>query len=128
MKAFPGVAPVGVAITLLAACALKPAGDAARPAQSTPAATTPATAIAGQRDPRVPSNYRIVKKGDTVLYCRKEAINGSRTQMNDICLTAAEIQAEEQKASTLQRDLDDSWEKKPVMDNNIGQSNNGLAR
>lgn len=124
MKAFIGLLSLEVAVLMLTACAPRRADQGASSVvQPTPTRTSPSAATTARRDPRVPYNYRMVTKGDQVLYCRKEALNGSRAQVVETCLTAEEIQAQEQKAAALQRDMDDSWEKKPVMDNMAGRSN-----
>lgn len=57
----------------------------------------------------------MVVRGDQVIYCRKEGSDGSRLRAVETCLRAEQIRALEQDATTLQRQMDRSGDKQPVM-------------
>src|SRR6478752_4460510 len=84
---------VGIAATLLVACASNPPPA---PAAVADGASVPANF-------KIPSGYRQVRLNGVEKFCRKNIPTGMRVSNGEVCLTAAQLQAEqEQSASALQ--------------------------
>jgi len=57
-------------------------------------------------DPELLKQYRVVKRGDAILYCRPEILTGTRFPKT-VCLTAAELEAEQIRAREMLHSLDE---------------------
>lgn len=57
-------------------------------------------------DPELLKRYRMVKRGDATLYCRPEILTGTRFSKT-VCLTAAELKAEQVHAREMLHSLDE---------------------
>ncbi len=80
------------AVSSLVACASTQTG---RVATVPPTAAAPTTSKAAPKaGDAVPVRYRVVKKGDQELYCRRDLLTGSRTKAMETCLTKAQLDAE----------------------------------
>jgi hypothetical protein len=57
---------------------------------------------------KIPDGYtRVVKSDGTELYCRSETDTGSRVAKSTVCLTAAQLQAQQQGSQDLINSLQD---------------------
>lgn len=57
-------------------------------------------------DPELLKRYRVVKRGDTVLYCRPDTLTGTRFPKT-VCLSASELKAEQIHAREMLHSLDE---------------------
>jgi hypothetical protein len=82
------------AASVLAACASHaPVGPTATSSTSGGAPVTADAAASNTEKSAVPNGYkRVVKKG-TEYFCRTEAVTGSHTLKNEVCLTKDELDA-----------------------------------
>lgn len=118
----------------LAALAL--AAGAAFGAES-PEATKPATTAATsstkgdakspaspdtRKSAEVPSGYTLVKKDGTDFYCRKEKVTGSRLRTTDVCLTKAQLEAQQRGVQDTLQDMRDTKSQGPAMDSSGGRT------
>ena len=75
---------IAIAVSILNGCASK--GPTA-PADAATAATVPA-------DFRIPAGYRQTRINGEERFCRKSIVTGTRVSNGEVCLSAAQIQAE----------------------------------
>jgi hypothetical protein len=132
MNTFTGSVSLCVTTLLLSACATSGPGSSsaskvvpAAPAASTTqaAAAAPSTASAG----KIPASYTAVQRGGAELYCRKEKVPGSRAKVEEVCLTKAQLDAQEANVNnTLQR-MRDTPVDKSAMDSSGGRSNSVMS-
>jgi hypothetical protein len=57
-------------------------------------AFVPCTAVAADSKPDAKNTYKPVNRNGQEMYCRTEAVTGSRTQKKEICLTKEQVDAE----------------------------------
>lgn len=57
-------------------------------------------------DPELLRRYRVVKRGNAILYCRPEILTGTRFPKT-VCLTASELKAEQTRAREMLHSLDE---------------------
>jgi hypothetical protein len=100
--------------SLITACSSLPRNPVP---QAVPATPAPAAAIAGAAttapgDAPVPTEaslrtkgYKTMKRGDQTLFCRKDALTGTRFATT-VCLTAEEIRDQEARAALMMHSLD----------------------
>jgi hypothetical protein len=89
-----GLLPVAAASALVACASHAPSGPTATTSASGSAPAMGATALNTEEKSAVPNGYRRVVKKGTEYFCRTEAVTGSHTLKNDVCLTKAELDAE----------------------------------
>ncbi len=87
--------------SMLVACAANP------PAAPTPTTHETAAAAASAAPPKsdfkIPAGYRQAMINGQERFCRKSVVTGSRVSNGEVCLTAAQLQAQqEQSESALQ--------------------------
>ncbi len=63
------------------------------------------------------AGYRPVQRKGVQLFCKTERITGSRTQTNETCLTAKQLELQRNNSQNLLRDMDRMNTVKP---NNTG--------
>jgi hypothetical protein len=89
----------GLMAMLCATCA----GERRSPA---PAAAPDAGVHGVEMDPELFKRYRVVKRGDAILYCRPEILTGTRFPKTT-CLSASELKAEQIRAREMLHSLDE---------------------
>jgi hypothetical protein len=87
-----GLLGVAAAAALAACASLAPPGPTATTSTSVGASVT--GVAASNTESAVPNGYRRVVKKDTEYFCRTEAVTGSHTLKNEVCLTKDELDAE----------------------------------
>ena len=90
------------AVVMAALCAT----CAAERRNPTPPAATGPSVRGVDIDPELLKRYRVVKRGDTVLYCRPDILTGTRFPKT-VCLTASELKAEQIHAREMLHSLDE---------------------
>jgi hypothetical protein len=93
--------------------ATPPAPAAAETAADAPAVATPAAAArnaaatggAAKVVKKIPSGYRLVKRGDTELYCRSEVMLGSRFPQK-MCFTREQLDEIESRTDSAMGDME----------------------
>ncbi len=76
----------------------------------------------------VRSGYTLVRKDGTDFYCRKERVTGSRTRTEDVCLTKAQLDAQERGVQNTLQDMRDTKAQTPGMDSNGGRTNTAVSQ
>lgn len=97
--------------TACAACAVQRTTPPGAPQPGVGAVSAGASAAADGLspagvDPELLKRYRVVKRGDATLYCRPEILTGTRFPKT-VCLTAAELEAEQVHAREMLHSLDE---------------------
>jgi hypothetical protein len=83
------------AASVLAACASHaPVGPPTATTSTTGSAPATGAAASNTETSAVPKGYRRVVKKGTEYFCRTEAVTGSHTLRNEVCLTKDELDAE----------------------------------
>lgn len=95
--------PVIVLSIALASCAANPpeATGAVAPAP----AAAPVAAAASDKPATSRAGYRLVTRNGEQVYCRREAVTGSLTRVQETCLTQAELEARMQSDQGLVDDI-----------------------
>ena len=71
-----------------------------------PAAAPDAGLHGVEMDSELLKRYRVVKRGDALLYCRPEILTGTRFSKT-VCLSASELKAEQVRAREMLHSLDE---------------------
>ncbi|MFM1886971.1 MAG: hypothetical protein RL026_2128 [Pseudomonadota bacterium] len=77
--------------------------------------------------PAQTNDYKPVQRGDVTVYCRREILTGSRTQTIETCLTAKQLEAEQNRTRSLLRDLQDMSNGKRQADGTGAVPNNVMT-
>jgi len=100
--------------SLLAACSSHPRNPVPQAVPATPAPTAVIAGATGAAPGDAPmpteaslrtKGYKTVKHGDQTLFCRKDALTGTRFA-SMVCLTAEEISDQEKRAALMMHSLD----------------------
>jgi hypothetical protein len=98
---------------------------------ATPAATKPAPvaqAAAASDSKRAGSygDYRVVKRGGVEIFCKRELVTGSRTNMTETCLTEQQMEAQRNGNDEFLRRVQDMSNTAPGT-NPSGEYNNVMS-
>jgi len=98
--------------SLVAACSTHPGNPHGVPGKPAPAAAISGEATAAPGDAPMPTEeslrtqgYKMVKHGDQTLFCRRDALTGTRFS-STVCLTAEEIRDQQARAARMMHSLD----------------------
>ena len=118
---------VAVASALGACAANAPVspGTTATASTSTPATAAAVAAPKTAKDPT--AGYRKVVKNGQEVYCRKESVTGSRTEVMETCLTLAQIETARENSQDLMRRLGSVPGASMGVDSNGGQTNTAMG-
>lgn len=96
------------AALLVVGCATPPASSAVTAAATTKPAPLVQTASASESK-RAGSygDYRVVKRDGVEIYCKRELVMGSRTNMTETCLTAQQMEAQKNGTDEFLRRVQD---------------------
>lgn len=96
------------AALLVIGCATPPASSAVTAAAAAKPAPLAQTASASESK-RAGSygNYRVVKRDGVEIYCKRELVTGSRTNMAETCLTAQQMEAQKNGTDEFLRRVQD---------------------
>jgi len=127
-----------VAAAVLAGCAANPPAGTTAPrapvaaAAPAPAASAAATATAkpaaAAKGIKAGSGYRRVVKNGTEYFCRREGMTGSRTEVQETCLTQAQLEKVQNDSQDLVRRLESVPGQSGGMDSNGGTTNSVMGR
>jgi hypothetical protein len=110
--------------SVLAACASAPPPAApAAPARAA-VASTAAPGKAATAD----AEFKRVQRGGKELFCKREAITGSRTNVQETCLTESELAAYHENAQRILRDMAGGAERKTQTDSGGGRTNSVMTQ
>jgi hypothetical protein len=131
---FDGKLILFTAAILMAGCAANPPAATTAPrapvAAAAPAVSAAATAkpAAAPKGVRAGSAYRRVVKNGTEYFCRRESMTGSRTEVQETCLTQAQLDKVQNDSQDLVRRLEGVPGQVGGMDSNGGTTNSVMGR
>lgn len=118
-----------VAALLVAGCASTTSASSAAPAAlAAKPESANITADEDKEDKKVGTagGYRMVTRNGAEVYCKRQLVTGSRTNVTETCLTAAQMEAQKRGADDTMRRVND-MSNVPPGTNPAGEYNNPMT-